>query len=160
MATSFTREQFAWIVSQRARFIPAEKIVGKFGVRWKDTACTLVDVAGVDDVLSGTSTDPNAAHWKAFFEAEREAFRDAPLADKANRIGKLNDFAMDAEARNSPDVAARFIEQIAKEVADAYTPKGSAVGKPGATAPGTEQEPIEEIRVTVVDPRQPEQAAP
>lgn len=149
MPTSFTREQFAWIVSQRATYVTPDAIVSEFTRRWKDTACTLEDVA-----LTERAKLPEA--WRTFFDAEREAFMNAPTADKRVRIAELNRMFVTARDRNALGTAAELLEQIAKEQADAYAPKGAA-GKVPAAADGTD-EPVEEIRVTIVDPKAPEPA--
>lgn len=149
MATAFTREQFAWLVAQRATFVSAEAVAQEFASKWKDTTCTLDDVARAD-------RENLPDDWKPFFDAERENFLNAPTANREHRVAELHRMFVKARDRNALDLAAELLEQIAKEQADAYGPKG---GKPGAPLPGVDQEPIEEIRVTIVDPKQPDTQA-
>ena len=149
MATH-TREQFAWIVAQRATYVQPETICAEFVRRWKDTACNLEDVArAAREVLP--------EDWQKFFDEQRQAFLDAPTADKRVRIAELNRMFVVARDRLAYGQAAEFLEQIAKEEAGAYAPKGVA-GKPPVAADGTDV-PVEEIRVTYVDPKAPEPVA-
>jgi hypothetical protein len=149
MATH-TREQFAWIVTQRATYVSPEAIVVEFAKRWKDTACELADVARAD-------RDALPEDWQKFFDEQREAFLNSPTADKRVRIAELNRMFVVARDRNAIQTAAELLEQIAKEEAGAYAPKGV----PGKVAPAADgsDEPIEEIRVTYVDPKAPEPVA-
>lgn len=144
MATAFTREQFVYIVSERATYVSPETIVLNFPRRWKDTACTLDDVARAD-------RDKLPAEWQAFFDSEREAFLNAPTADKRHRVAELHRMFISARDRNAVAIAAELLEQIAKEQADAYAPKG--LGKVPAALDPAEQ--VEEIRVTYIDPPAP-----
>jgi hypothetical protein len=146
MATAFTREQFAYIVSERATYVSPEAIVLNFPRRWKDTACTLEDIGRAE-------RDKLPAEWQAFFDSEREAFLNAPTADKRHRVAELHRMFISARDRNALAIAAELLEQIAKEQADAYAPKG-APGKGSATSLDAAEQ-VEEIRVTYVDPKAP-----
>jgi hypothetical protein len=143
MATH-TREQFAWIVSQRATYVSPDAIVAEFVRRWKDTACSLEDVARSErEVLP--------EDWQKFFDEQREAFLNSPTADKRVRIAELNRMFVVARDRGAVQTAAELLEQIAKEEAGAYAPKGMATGKGGSDNETPEFKAVE-VRRSVVHP--------
>ena len=143
MATVFTREQFEWIVTQHATFIPSDTIVEEFGKRWKDTACELSDVErGKRENLP--------EEWIEFFDRKANEFLNAPTADVRVRIGELHRMFVFARDRRAVDQASKLLAQIAGEIA----PKGA--GKPGAPGAVDPADPVDEIRVTIIDPKAPE----
>jgi hypothetical protein len=133
-----TREQFAWMVSQRATFITPEAVVINFARQFKPATITAADVALAErDVLP--------AEWLAYHDKELAKFLDAPTAKLEVRVAELN--RLYVRERDRGAACAQYLEQIAKEMAGGYAPKGSVGTKPAATG-----EPVTEIVVTVIDP--------
>jgi hypothetical protein len=144
---ALTREQFAWIVTQRATFITPEAVVINFARQFKAQGATITpaDVAKAE-------RDALPAEWQSFFDTELAKFLDAPTAKLEVRVAELN--RLYVRERDRGAACAQYLEQIAKEMAGAYAPKGA----PGAKA-GGEPRQITEIIETIVDPApQPEPA--
>lgn len=132
-----TSEQRAFIVSQLAAYVTPATIVAEFSVRWKDTACTVEDVAAceykhLDDA------------WKAYFDEAREAFLAAPTAEKRVRIAELHRLYVRERDRGAK--CEHLLEQIAKEEAGFYGGKGG----PGSGPAGGE--PVVAITRTIIRP--------
>lgn len=142
---ALTREQFAWIVGQRATYVLPTTIVLEYRREFKDAPpITLADVA----LAERNKLPPD---WQEHFDAERENFLNAPTADKRVRIAELDKMFKEARDRKAVTIAADLLEQIAKEQADAYAPKGNS-GK--SDVPGDIPEIIAITR-TVIDPAAP-----
>lgn len=138
---ALTREQFAYIVGQRAIGITPSAIVAGFIRDFKPATCTLDDVA-----LAERSNLP--PDWQKFFDAELAKFLDAPTANRAYRVALLNEKILAERARGAK--FEHLVEQVAKEMADAYAPKGTP-GKMDVPAPG--EKPIDSsITWKIVDP--------
>jgi len=140
MATVFSREQWEFIVRKLAQYVQPETIVAEFNIKWKDTRCTADDLAPMH---------PNRlpADWRAFFDAERAAYLDAPTKHRDVRVALLNELVFSARARNAGFTG--YLEQIAREMADAYAPRGPG-GK--VADPTADKEPITEIEWIAVPP--------
>lgn len=137
-----TREQFAWIVGQRATYVLPTTIVLEYRREFKDAPpITLADVA----LAERNKLPPD---WQEHFDAERENFLNAPTADKRVRIAELDKMFKEARDRKAVTIAADLLEQIAKEQADAYASKSP--GKGTITPPDGEE--VTAITRTVVDP--------
>lgn len=140
-----TQEQMAWIVQQLASYVTPETVVAEFRRLWKDTACELTDVAACDRRRL-------APDWQAYFDAMREAFLDAPTADKRVRIAELHRMYVKLRDANSIDLAAKLLMQIATEKGEIAKP--GATGGGGSGAPGSDgKSPITAIELIVVDPK-------
>lgn len=139
---AYTTEQQAFIVRALAECVSPETIVVEFARRWKDTACTVEDVAA-------RLRRNLPAEWQPYFDEARAQFLDAPTDDQRVRVAILNRLAMSAESRGAPDMAAKYLEQIAKEKAGFYGGKGSGGGAP---TPDGSDVPIRAITRTIVDP--------
>lgn len=132
MATAFTREQFAFIVAQRAAYVSPEAVITAFLKRWPDTACTPSDVETAD--RSNLPDD-----WQKYFDQQREAFLDAPTTDSRVRIAELHRMFVIARDRLALELASTFLSQIAKETGSSGA-SGGAIGRV-------------EVQRTIVDPK-------
>jgi hypothetical protein len=74
-----------------------------------------------------------AKRWVALFDATRKRFldeiTDIPAANKSVRVRRLDRMATKAEAQKNYFLAAAILEQIAKEVGDAYVNRKRASGE-------------------------------
>jgi hypothetical protein len=139
---ALTRDQYAFIVSQRATFITPDAIVAAFPRRFNGEKITLDDVAGCE-------RDKLPPDWIAYADAELAKFLDAPTAKLEVRVAELNRMYVKERDRGAP--CAQYLEQIAKEMAGAYAPKGAVSTKPGSDKPRE----ITEIIETIIDPAAP-----
>lgn len=132
-----TTEQRAFIVGQLAAYVSPSEIVTAFRAQWKDTDCTLSDVSGcIRNKLDGG--------WQAFFDQERETFLAAPTADKRVRVAELHRLYVFARDRQAVQLAAEFLEQIAKEESGFYAGKSTPAAPNGVE--------VTKITRTIVDP--------
>jgi len=148
MATVFSREQWEFIVRNLAQYVQPETIVAEFNIKWKDTRCTADDLAPMH---------PNRlpADWRAFFDAERAAYLDSPTKHRDVRVALLNELVFSARARNASFTG--YLEQIAREMSDAYAPRGPG-GK--VADPAADKEPIARIERVIIDPKESEASEP
>lgn len=117
---SFDQEQYAFIVRHLASYLSPVAVVAEFAARWRNTPCTLENVAALE-------RDKLDDGWKRYFDQEREAFLSAPTADKRVRIGELNRMFTAARDRGAVGQAADLLKQIAEEVG-----KGGGLVDPAA----------------------------
>lgn len=142
-----TLEQKQFIVRKLAAFEPPRAIVAAFTAVYRDTRCDENDVLALDQ-KSGALLSPDLF---SLFLSERERIMldptAAPFADQRARLIVLSRQAERYENNNQPAEARAVFRQIAEEM--------GLVGGKGASkasAPGKDAEPIDEIRVTYVDP--------
>ncbi|MGE4304732.1 MAG: DUF2280 domain-containing protein [Novosphingobium sp.] len=80
-----------------------------------------------------------AAKWRELFEATRSKFIEdtstIPIAHKATRLRMLNRMAVKAEQMNNMAMAAKLLEQAAKEMGNAFTNKVDLTSSDGSMSP-------------------------
>jgi hypothetical protein len=136
-----TTEQRAFIVGALAAYVSPDTIVQDFATRWRNTVCAR------SDVMECTRDQLND-DWRAYFDREREAFLNAPTADRRVRLGELHRLFVTARDRGASGVAAELLEQIAKEQSGYYAGKGGVSGNDAVP----DGELITSITRTIVDP--------
>ena len=127
---AFTKDQYAFIVEQLAEGDDATNIAAAFKTRWKDTNCTVDDVAAAFRDLASSG-------WKAFHDAHRLAFESgAPLARREFRIAFLDKITKAQAARGAIADAAKNVELIEK-IDSGYFGGKSKVASDNKDAPTT-----------------------
>ncbi len=141
---ALTREQFRFIVEQRAIAITPDTVVINFGRQFKPATCTL------DQVNMAAERDVLPVEWQKVWDDALRRFMNAPTSSREYRVALLHEKAMSERSRGAK--FEHLIEQIAKEMADAYAPKG-APGK-GAAAGGQPGDKLADSSITwkIVDP--------
>lgn len=153
MATH-TEEQRVFIVRRLAVFDAPEEIIADFKRHWPTTDCQPVDIA---------ANDPRRALCDekliAVFNSRRKTFLEsnalaAPTSDQQVRLIELHNMFRIARDRNALEMAADFLEQIAKEQAGFYEGKSNK--------PKTNTDPLGQvtsITYTIIDPVKTEPVA-
>lgn len=143
-----TAAEKAFIVRKLAAFEPPRAIVAAFAAVFPQSTCNENDVLATDP-----ETTVVAPELLMLFKTERERVLldpgSAVFADQAARLIALSNQAKFYAGNNQFGEMREVLRQIAAE-------QGIGVkGGPAKTAApaGTGQEPIEEIRVTIVDPK-------
>lgn len=146
-----TPVQKEFIVRRLAAFETARAITIAFQANFPDTKCSEQDVIAADPRVSVVSPE-----LYAIFKAESASFLEQnPLfADQRARLHVMSKQVEDALSRGDQAAVRTIFRQIAEET-------GVVAGKGGKLAPAasTPVEPIEEIRVTYIDPKVPATAA-
>jgi hypothetical protein len=143
--SAHTEEQRVFIVRRLAIFDSYTEIAAAFALRFPDTACKPPDIESVDPRRSQIDEKLNA-----IFNANRTRFLSdnaiaAPTSDKTVRLVELHNLYSLARDRMAVQLAAKILEQIAKET-----------GTAGAlAAPGVDDAPIGAIELTIRDPAPP-----
>lgn len=145
---SHTAAEKAFIVRKLAAFEPPRAIVAAFAAIFPQSTCNENDVLATDP-----ETTVVAPELLMLFKTERERVLLDPgaavYADQMARLIALSNQAKFYSGNNQFGEMREVLRQIAAE-------QGIGVkGAPAKSAPpaGSDQEPIEEIRVTYIDPK-------
>lgn len=122
----------AFIVTQLACFDPpsvvAEAVQAEFGLKMRRQQVDAYNPLSRSGVRL-------SARWKTLFDATRKEFlekaAEIPVAHRSVRLRKLQRMVDQAEKMKNLALAAQLLEQIAKEVGDAYTNKRQLMGPGG-----------------------------
>ena len=139
--TAHTMAQREFIALRLARFEPPQDIVTAFLAQWRDTACTLPDVAACDPA-HGAVLAPET--FEAFKRERERILTDphaAPTSDRRARLIALHRMYEKARDNNQVALAAELLAQIATET---DTENGKAPVGAGAV--------IKAIVRTIIDP--------
>ena len=115
----------AYIVRGLATYMTPSEVVDAVRKEFGGLIVTRQQVAKYDpDKASGVNL---SSKWQELFVQHRKDFNDEinsiPIANKAYRLKLLDDMAREAlESKNKP-LAAKLLEQAAKEVGEAFTNK-------------------------------------
>ena len=130
MANAHTKDQRKWIIERLAYGYTAEVICRKFMIRFADTKCAPDDVYRCDPSIVLLSPEEFEAFTAAVRFADENPEMIAPALDPVRRQISLVLMAEHERDRGAFDAAAKYYEQVAKEQAGAYAPKGA---KPSST---------------------------
>lgn len=149
-----TQAQREFIVRKLAAFEMPQAIAAALAAVFPGATCNENDILANDPRTAVVSPELHA-----MFLAERERVlldpRSAPFADQRARLIALSNQAEFYGNNRQPVEQRTVFRHIAEELGGMVTGKGGKAGTP----PPVTGEPIEEIRVTYVDPKAPEPAA-